>query len=368
MLAILFVLGLIYVTTSSSHTAATSSTELDFLDVNLTQLNTEASIAMESKNYREAVRKYLQILHHRPTDVTTLYNIARCYASLRKPDLAAKALSHALGAGLSNIELIDTDSAWNGIRTDTRFKPIIDEFNRVRAERGESLYAECKVYLRGRVRGPDNYDSTKSYPLIVVLHGNGGNPEGYMAIRDQMGAQNFIFAAPQGAYPRKLLDTNSPTYSWFYLTSDKEIWKMADPPVVEYILNVIGEVRRHYRVSNVYILGHSQGGALAYMTGITHPDLIRGIICFGAGNPKDYLVRNDLRNASSKLPVFIGHGWYDQSVAFEKAQETRQMLRSFDFNVTIKGFKGGHWLDRETLTEARQWIERIESNNLQPIQ
>lgn len=345
---------------TSTNNFSASSDELDFLDTDLNQVNFMASIEFEKKNYREAAKKYLIILHHNPSDIPTLYNIAKCYANIKKPDLAAKALNHAIEAGMQNIDLLDKDSTWNLIRQSQPFKDLLDKATNIKTQRGESFLTECKVFVKGLIRKPDNYDSTKAYPLIITLHGNGGNPESYVPYRDLMGATDFFFVTAQGPYPRKLVQINRPSYSWFYQTSDKKLWKKLDQPIIDYVINVANEIKSQYKISNIYLLGHSQGGALAYMTGISKPDDIKGIICFGAPNPKEYISSADFRNASSKLPVFIGHGWYDNSVDFSLAQETKQMLANYGFQVTLKSYKGGHELNQETLIEAKNWINEME--------
>ena len=345
---------------STTYNTPASSNELDFLDIDLNQLSFIASIDLEKKKYREAANKYLIILHHNPNDIPTLYNIAKCYANIKKPNLAVKALNHAIDAGMQNIDVLDKDSSWNQIRESQPFKALLDKVDEIKTQKGEIFLTECKVFVKGMLRKPDNYDSTKAYPLIIILHGNGGNPESYMPYRDLMGATDFFVAAPQGPYPRKLLQLNKPSYSWFYQTSDKKLWEKLDQPVIDYVIKVANEIKSQYKISNIYLLGHSQGGALAYMTGISKPDEIKGIICFGASNPKDYVSNNTFRNASSKLSIFIGHGWYDKSVDYTVANETKQMLINYGFAVTMKPFKGGHELNHETLIEAKNWINNIE--------
>ncbi|NVO08901.1 MAG: alpha/beta fold hydrolase [Bacteroidales bacterium] len=338
-----------------------STEELDFLDVDLLTLNQDAKFAFEKKSYKEAAKKYIEILHHKPSDIETLYNLASCYALLKKPELAARALNYALDAGLNDISGLLSDSVWVNVKDNPIFKSTFDKAKTYKEERGEPFYAECKVLIRGCLKRPDNYDSTKAYPLLILLHGYGSYAESYMSVRNRMSATNFFVAAPQGPYPQKLLEINSPSYSWFCPTKNKDLWNRADPMAIDYILNVIDEIKSHYKISGVYLLGHSQGGGLAYMTGINVPDKISGIICIGAGNPKDLLTPIALDKASKILPVFIGHGWNDPRVSFDQAQQAKYLLKDYQFNVTFKPFKGEHWLDNGNLIEAKRWIDEIEA-------
>jgi phospholipase/carboxylesterase len=315
------------------------------------------------KNYREAVKNYLVILHHKPNDVSTLYSIAGCYATLKKPELAAKALGYAIDNGLKDLDRLISDSVWNPIKNKPEFKPVLDFAKNLKKERGETIWGECKIITRGSVRQPDNYDSTKAYPLLIMLHGYGSNGDSFLNIRDKMGASGFFVTAPRGPYATSILGLNKPSYSWFYLTSDKSLWRKADPYVIDYIINIVRQVKSKHNVSGVYLLGHSQGGALTYLTGINSPELINGIICFGASNPKEYLTPTNLLKASKSLPVFISHGWDDQAVPFTDAQEAKQLFLKYNYKVTFKPYQGGHYLDNNTLIDARKWIENIELSN-----
>lgn len=338
--------------------------ELSFLEVDLGKLDNEAKLAYEMKDFREAKKIYLEILHYKSNDVSVLYNIANCYALLNKPELAAKALNFAIDAGLNDLSGTLADSIWTPILNDEKFIPVIEKVKTLKYERGKSFYSECKVLVRGQVRIPDNYDSTKAYPLLILLHGYGASANSFIPVRDMMEATNFFVAAPQGPYAANFLDKKDPSYSWFFRTRDKKIWEKADPPVIQYILSVIDDFKTRYKISGVYILGFSQGGALSYMTGIKNPDKVSGIICFGASNPKDYISSDELDKASAKLPIFIGNGWSDPQGIFDEAQEAKNLFLKYKFNVAFRPFDGGHWLDKEALIEARKWIEENEKKKI----
>jgi len=349
---------------TSNPLKAQSSTEVDFLDANLSNISFEAKLAFDRKEYKEAARKYIEILRHKSNDVNTLYQLAGCYSQLKKTGLAVNVLYHALNAGLSDLSLITSDSIWIPIQNNEAFKKLVEKVKLLQKERGEFFFTESKIMVKGHLRRPDNFDSTKAYPLIVILHGYGANPESYMVARDQMHATNCIVAAPQGPYSAKFFDLEGPSYSWFYITRNKELWKRSDPFAINYILDVITEIKRNYKVSNIYLLGHSQGGGLAYITAIKNPDVIKGIICFGAPYPRDFLSNEELLSASNKLRIFISHGWADPKVNFEEAQNAKELFRKFEFQVTLKPFQGGHGLDSTALMEAKKWLDKIEAQSM----
>lgn len=338
----------------------TISSELKFLSKDITKLVFEANVDFEKKNYSEAITKYIEILHFKPNDETILYNLARCYANIGKPSQTADVLRLLIDGGYSNLESLINDPSWNAINKNAKFISTLEHAKKINEEKGELFYAQCTVANKYRLRYPNNFDSTKKYPLLIVLHGNGGNAESYMPFRDIMKAYGFFYVSPQGPYIKSDNNKNANAFSWFLLTKDENLWKEYDQYLADYIANIIKSVKSQFKISSVYILGHSQGGALAYLTGIRYSELIDGLVCFGARNPIEIVSKADIYNVKKKFQIFIGHGLNDPLIRYSEAREATNMLTEYGYSVTLKSFNGGHELDAKTLEDAISWIEKIE--------
>ena len=73
----------------------------------------------------------------------------------------------------------------------------------------------------------------------------------------------------------------------------------------EYVLAVLDALKSQYKIGDVYLLGFSQGCALTYLTGLHHPELFKGIICFGGWLQQDRVTLAQMQ-AAKGLRVFIG--------------------------------------------------------------
>ncbi len=151
---------------------------------------------------------------------------------------------------------------------------------------------------------PSSFDSSKSYPLLIALHGNGGVAANLASLFGYYQDKPVIVAVPQGQYTAG----DGVGYSWFYETKDRSKWEEADSLSVVNILSVINEITANYKI-NVYMMGFSQGASLAYMTGLKHPDRIMGIIALAGfmpdvGQTGSLLKKNDIRKATH-VPMLI---------------------------------------------------------------
>jgi phospholipase/carboxylesterase len=110
-----------------------------------------------------------------------------------------------------------------------------------------------------------------------------------------------------------------------------------------------------YRISDVYLMGFSQGCSFTYGIGLRHPDLFDGLICF-AGWLDTAWVSADQVLAASQMPVVIAHGSEDQVVEYEASTTARDYLEDFGYDVLFLEFEGGHTVDADALVEAQSWL------------
>ncbi len=343
---------------------------LDFLSADLSIPREKAMQAYEKKDYTIAARYFLFLLHHKYDDPISLYSLASCYAQLGKPEPAAKTLLQLLNCGFSDVQLLLNDPNFNRVRNSPPFDGLMRNVKAWGENLGELLWVESRSLTRCRLKLPDSYDPSKSYPLVIGLHGWCNKCEDFMSVAGAMRKPHFLFAAPETPYllPSDIV-RRKPCYSWDFYVEDKALWQRADPLVADNIINVVKEIKQRYRINRVYLLGHSQGVSYAYLTAMTHPDLINGVVCFAGYLPTEILSEDLLRNAAPRVRVYIAHGKQDRSVDPEESRKARKILEKLDFSVVYQEFEGGHELPAPAVEDAQKWIERIEETEAKaPLQ
>ena len=116
-----------------------------------------------------------------------------------------------------------------------------------------------------RVYVPTTYDKSKKYPLVVLLHGAGGDEtnfiESYRGLWPKLAEERgYILASVNGRGPLS--------------GYRKETGGEQD------VLDVLDLVKGRYNIdpSRVYLGGHSMGGGGTWSVGLTHPKLFAGLI------------------------------------------------------------------------------------------
>lgn len=180
---------------------------------------------------------------------------------------------------------------------------------------------------------PDLYDSSKSYPLYVMLHGCTQDANQF-ATGTQM---NFLADEEEFLvlYPEQTSSANS-NKCWNWFEPAHQSRGSGEPSV---IAGMVNQVKNNYSINGekVYVSGLSAGGAMSVIMGVTYPDIFSGI---GVGAGLEYKAATSMMNAfaamsnggpnpqnqgriaydamgqyAKPIPVIVFHGTSDYTVA-----------------------------------------------------
>lgn len=340
-----------------------------FLDADLTALRRAAEAAYSAGDMKGAAGAYLNLLQHDIQDTEALYNLACCYGRMGDASKAARFLLKAVEAGFEDLGLVRKDPDFIAVRGKPAFDLAVDavgERIKAREQRwGESVLVGVPVPLACRVRVPAHREKSGAPPLLVALHGFASRPESLTPLWDALDHPAFIFAAPQGPFP--LPGRIRPAFSWRAPLPDDtregngRALEMTDRTLVA----LIGELKQRYGAGEVYLMGFSQGAYFAYATGLRHPDLLAGLLCFGGKFPQDLLDGSALDGAKG-LRIFIAHGTRDAVVPPAEGEKAQGLFREHGFDVTMVRFDGGHEVPDAVFRQAAGWLDPISRGNSAP--
>jgi predicted esterase len=330
----------------------------DFLDTDITALAKQANELYQGGSYEEAAKYFLALLRFNISDGGAIYNLACCYGLMGDGALAAKYLKRAAKAGMTDIGWVKDDSDFAKVRETPEFAEAItameDEYKAKQAELGEFVAVRSEGYYSCRVFLPPGFNADEEHTLILGLHGYGDTNENFIKLHKRMGDPDLIFAAPQGQYP--FLDGKDIGYSWLFGNeSDEALFGNTRIAAVEHVASAIAALKAKYKVDKVYLLGFSQGCAMAYYSGFAHPELVSGIICFGGWLDTE-VITPEVRAAAKGLRVFIAHGTKDPVVEYKNGEDARDVLTAEGFDVTFASFDGPHAVPEAPLKQAVAWV------------
>jgi phospholipase/carboxylesterase len=338
----------------------TSENAVDFLGSDFDKILFQANRFVNEKKYFEAAQCYLALLKFNLNDSTTIYNLACCYGHLGKADLAVKSLVMAVRAGFRDFKLLKSDQDFDGIRNSPEFMKLLSMLPVWEEIRSEVLYVKTSKLQELLVSLPQGFDSSRKYPLLIGLHGNGGNSEQVLTVmRNALKEEPLILATPLGAYPN-YSQLRGQHFSWEIQTRNKELWKTADPLAIENLHEAVGVLKNKYPIAEVYILGFSQGAAYAFLFGFKLPEMTAGIVSIGGLFPETdtefSMLKGEEIASGKKFRVFIAQGSHDLVIPMAFGAKTAEKLKKYGYEVECQEYEGGHEVTPELLKKIYSWL------------
>ena len=230
------------------------------------------------------------------------------------------------------------------------------------AQISDSIYFESPILLECYLQFPHDYIPAKPIPLLISLHGGGGSYQTFRNTWKHFENPQFIMATPQAPY--KWLMGDKIGYDWSaWPTGDLMFMQKALKLTSNYIENLIQSLTEKYNISEVYLMGFSQGSIITQIAGINNHDLLNGIIILSGPEinhpekPKIVWPSEETVRSANKLRVFIAHGKADALIDIEIAYKSRDHYNKLGYKVSLFEFKGGHEINDEAIKKIENWVE-----------
>ncbi len=205
------------------------------------------------------------------------------------------------------------------------------------------------------IRLPDEASESDPVPLIVLLHGWGGNESSMWVFKQ------IIPPGVAAVSPRAPLELDDRSYAWFYrddplhLTEPESLLDSMDK-----VETFITSMPRLYPVDadRMLLVGFSQGAAVGNSLVMARPESMVGVaLLSGMGFQLPGLIPQVM--SLHDFPVFIAHGTRDEVVPLSAAQEARQMYQDLGANVTYGEYNVGHKMHTQAVKDLRGWVNEI---------
>lgn len=207
------------------------------------------------------------------------------------------------------------------------------------AQQEKSFEKEIKmtVKLNYLLFLPEGYaTSTKSWPLILFLHGAGESGSD-LAVVKKHGPPKILETKKD--FPFIVVSPQSPGRGW-------------NPDTLSALLD---DVESNYRVDKdrIYLTGLSMGGYGTWSLAAAHPERFAAIapIC-GGGNVRD-------ASKLKALPIWVFHGAKDNTVPIARSEEMVKALKDVGSEVKFTVYpEAGHdsWTETYDNPELYSWL------------
>jgi pimeloyl-ACP methyl ester carboxylesterase len=172
-----------------------------------------------------------------------------------------------------------------------------------------------------RIFVPESYDAAKPAPLVVALHGMGGD-------------ENTIFEA----YANGLLKREAERHGFLVVCpKGRDSASMYRASAEKDVLDAMADVERTYRVDStrVYLMGHSMGGYGTWSIAMGHPDLFAALGPISGGGTAAGMA------AIRGIPEYVVHGDDDRTVPVTQSRNMVEAGRKAGAEIVYVEVPGG---------------------------
>jgi predicted esterase len=177
---------------------------------------------------------------------------------------------------------------------------------------------------------PRNFSPQTALPLLVILHGSGGNGhEVAQALAGEADKRSLLVLAP---------------------SSRGGTWDVRHAPACDDTLFIDRALARTFAsaaidAKRIALMGLSDGAAFALSLGLANGDLFCDVQSFSAST-------FHIRTTVGKPRIFVSHGRRDRTIPFSTGQRIADTLSAAGYDVMFRPFDGGHELSKDCLTAA----------------
>jgi len=184
---------------------------------------------------------------------------------------------------------------------------------------------------------------------LVMIHGRGASANDIMRLAGQLNVNDMAIYAPQA--------TNNSWYPYSFMAPVN-----ANEPALTSAIDIIDQtvaqaVADGISTDKIYFAGFSQGACLTLEYITRNARRYGGAVAFTGGLIGEELDLTNYKGDFNGTPVLITTGDPDPHVPVSRVEESAEILKGLNANVTLKIYKGRpHTISFEELSLADQYV------------
>jgi phospholipase/carboxylesterase len=327
-----------------------------------------AEVALVSGDYENAVALYRLWLEADPDDFRGWYNYSCALSLADDTTTALVALETAVDLGWRDSTWTMRDPDLEQLHGNPSFELILTRMgqlwrdNQAQTATSSTRYARQDRYAPYLLDLPSSYvhEPSRSFPLVLLLHGRGSSMDEVTDLRERFALPNVIIAQPQAPFA---VQESRGGYEYWPSSMQNEFGDTLLHGIRrdagQWVSDVINDVTSEVRVDtdHVYLIGFSQGAAVACITAIEHVKTVSGIVMVGGYLPETYQDSTAFEKLSeANIEVMIAHGHRDEIVEPSSAKQLQASMENAGVGVTIKLYPAGHEFTDEMIVDVAEWL------------
>jgi len=199
---------------------------------------------------------------------------------------------------------------------------------------------------------------------IIWLHGLGADGFDFAPIvpelvRRQWPAIRFIF--PHAPVRPVTINNGVRMRAWYDIKSFDFNQRADETGVRESIVQVEALIARENArgvpASRIFVIGFSQGGAIALATGLRREAGLAGIVALSTYLPMADTTAHEMTSAGKNTPIFFAHGSGDPVIPVAIGKASYTALTQFGVKTQWHDYPMQHAVCAEEISDLAAWLE-----------
>jgi phospholipase/carboxylesterase len=217
-------------------------------------------------------------------------------------------------------------------------------------EVGSASFSAGSLDFPHTLFAPLHYAPGYAYPLIVWLHGRGGDERQLQRIMPMVSMQNYVAVAPRGIQVDG--QQQSPHECCGWLQVDEHI-QQAEQRIFDSI--ELAQRKFHVEPQRVFLTGFDSGGTMALRVAMSHPGRFAGVLSLCGAFPTGGTLFGNLI-AARRLGMLLATGRGSKDYPAAQVCEDLRLIHTAGLSVTLREYPCGHELLPQMLADVNRWI------------
>lgn len=195
------------------------------------------------------------------------------------------------------------------------------------------------------------------FPLVIAMHGYGGDKLSMMRLCRRISETRYVFAALQAphqhvVYPEKRDEALKYAFGWasnYRFEESLELHRHA-------VRTVLADAAADARIASgsAFLLAFSQAVAFNLRVALAAPEIVRGVVGICGGVPGDLQSNGEYRWGD--FDVLMVGGATDEFYGPDRMQSNCKQLEPFVRSVALRTFECGHVVPRDVHPLIDDWL------------